>query len=179
MCQHVDSTEAIPSFVAISIALICDGYIGNLQEMAMKRHNIPALQILTYSYAFGFGLMVLIILFTGAFPTSTVLFQDFGSTFVWSTLFALSGYLGLQFVLLLVNHFGALLAVTVTTLRKAVTIVLSFLLFQKPFSVEYIWSGGLVVIGVLLSTYSKSHSSKAKAKEEAKELEKKEDYQIV
>lgn len=117
-------------------------------------------------------------LFSGTFATPTTLFKHFGSTFAWSTLFGLSGYLGLQFVLLLVNHFGALLAVTVTTLRKSVTIVLSFLLFQKPFSVEYIWSGCLVVIGVLLSTYSKSQSNKAKSKEAAKELEAKDD-QIV
>ncbi|KAM3174115.1 hypothetical protein ACTXT7_011189 [Hymenolepis weldensis] len=137
----------IRGIVAITVALICDGYIGNLQEMAMQRYHVPALQILTYSYAFGFGLILLTMFFFGTLAVSAIfmfqlpssssaIIQHFEGVFIWSTLFVLSGYFGLQFVLLLVHHFGALPAVTVTTLRKAVTIVLSFLVFQKPFSVE-------------------------------------------
>ncbi|VUZ44822.1 unnamed protein product [Hymenolepis diminuta] len=146
--------------------------------MAMQRYNVPALQILTYSYAFGFGLIVLIMFFFGTLAISAVfMFQHFGDVFMWSTLFVLSGYFGLQFVLLLIHHFGALPAVTVTTLRKAVTIVLSFLIFEKPFSVEYIWSGGLVVIGIFLSTYSKSKNNKAKARVAENDVEA--NYQVV
>ncbi|VDM17360.1 unnamed protein product [Hydatigera taeniaeformis] len=131
--------------LAISLALICDGYIGNLQELAMKSYHVPALQI------------------------------HFSDVFFWSTLFVLSGYFGLQFVLLLVHHFGALLAVTVTTVRKAVTIVLSFLVFRKPFSIDYVWSGSLVVVGIFLHSYSKSKSSEVKRGYEPKN----EDHQIV
>ncbi len=32
---------------AISVALLCDGYIGNLQELAMKKYQIPGLQIVS------------------------------------------------------------------------------------------------------------------------------------
>lgn len=46
------------------------------------------------------------------------------------------GYLGINVVLHLVNHFSALIAVTVTTCRKAVTIVLSFVFFTKPFTAQ-------------------------------------------
>ncbi len=44
--------------------------------------------------------------------------------------------MGLNVVLTLVKHFGALIAVTVTTCRKAVTIMLSFVLFAKPFTFQ-------------------------------------------
>lgn len=78
--------------------------------------------------------------------------------YMMATIFSLTGYLGINFVLVLVRSFGALLAVTgiyiltvilnmymiillqlnycstVTTFRKAVTMVLSFLLFTKPFT---------------------------------------------
>ncbi|KAM3174116.1 hypothetical protein ACTXT7_011190 [Hymenolepis weldensis] len=37
---------------------------------------------------------------------------------------------------------------------------------------KYIWSGGLVVIGIFLSTYSKSNNNKAKAKEAEKDIPK-------
>lgn len=44
----------------------------------------------------------------------------------------------------------------VTTGRKAMTIVLSFLFFAKPFTFQYIWSGLLVVLGIFLNVYSKN-----------------------
>ncbi|KAH9280533.1 Adenosine 3'-phospho 5'-phosphosulfate transporter 2 [Echinococcus granulosus] len=168
----VQLTFDIRGIFAISLALICDGYIGNLQELAMKSYHIPALQILTYSYAFGFVLILVLLLLTNNLISSAVFFfEHFSDVFFWSTLFVLSGYFGLQFVLLLVHHFGALLAVTVTTVRKAVTIVLSFLVFRKPFSIEYVWSGSLVVIGIFLHSYSKNNGPKAERDYESKDGE--------
>jgi len=58
-------------------------------------------------------------------------------------------------VLTLVTSFGAFLAVTVTTLRKALTIMLSFMFFAKPFTFQYVWSGMIVLIGVYLNVYGK------------------------
>ena len=52
---------------------------------------------------------------------------------------------------------GALSAVTVTTCRKAVTIGLSFMFFTKPFSLQYLWSGVLVLVGIYLNLLSKNH----------------------
>lgn len=49
-------------------------------------------------------------------------------------MFAGSGYLGVQVVLTLVRTCGALTAVTVTTFRKALSIILSFMFFEKPFT---------------------------------------------
>lgn len=59
-------------------------------------------------------------------------------------------------VLSLVTNFGALAAVTVTTLRKAMTICFSFILFSKPFTFEYLFSGLLVVLGIYLNLYNKN-----------------------
>ncbi|KAM7541668.1 hypothetical protein Aperf_G00000016701 [Anoplocephala perfoliata] len=170
----------IRGVAAISVALICDGYIGNLQELAMKSYHVPALQILTYSYAFGFVLILFIMLISGELIPSAIFFvESFKDVIFWSTLFVFSGYFGLQFVLLLVNHFGALLAIVVTTLRKSVTIILSFIIFQKPFSLDYLRSAALVAIGLFLHTYSKSESSKAKRMQGAMEGESKDCLQIV
>lgn len=57
-------------------------------------------------------------------------------TYGYAFLFSLCGYLGIQFVLTLVRGFGATISATVTTARKAVTIILSFIFFSKPFSVQ-------------------------------------------
>lgn len=54
-------------------------------------------------------------------------------TYGYGLLFSFTGYMGIQAVLILVRTCGALTAATVTTTRKAVTMVFSFILFSKPF----------------------------------------------
>ncbi|KAH8278209.1 hypothetical protein KR044_002422, partial [Drosophila immigrans] len=140
----------------ISGALLCDAAIGNVQEKAMREHKAPSSEVVFYSYGLGFVYLFVIMLLTGNF------FSGFAfclahplQTFGYGFLFSLSGYLGIQFVLALVRSSGAPLAATVTTARKAVTIAFSFLLFSKPFSVQYLWSGLIVVLGIYLNVYSK------------------------
>ncbi len=78
-------------------------------------------------------------------------------------------------MLTLIKEYGALICVTVTTCRKAVTIILSFILFSKPFVFEYVgifyysysylffisyvWSGLIVVIGIYLNVYSRNQAA--------------------
>ncbi|XP_069776953.1 adenosine 3'-phospho 5'-phosphosulfate transporter 2 isoform X2 [Narcine bancroftii] len=110
----------------ISMALCADAAIGNVQEKAMKLHNGSNSEM---------------------HPM-----QTYGYAFM----FSLTGYFGISFVLALIKLFGALVAVTVTTGRKAMTIGLSFLFFSKPFTFHYLWSGLLVLIGIFLNIYSKN-----------------------
>ncbi|XP_067888558.1 adenosine 3'-phospho 5'-phosphosulfate transporter 2 isoform X2 [Heterodontus francisci] len=110
----------------ISMALCADAAIGNVQEKAMKLHNGSNSEM---------------------HPM-----QTYGYAFM----FSLTGYFGISFVLALIKLFGALVAVTVTTGRKAMTIGLSFLFFSKPFTFHYVWSGLLVLLGIFLNIYSKN-----------------------
>jgi len=151
-----------PSFdptgvLLVSFALAADAVIGNVQEKTMKAHGSSTAEMVLYSYSIGSiyllaGLVIKgdlfdAVSFCGAHPTET---------YGYAALFSLAGYLGVNLVLALVRSFGALVAVTVTTLRKAVSIVLSFLLFAKPFSWQYVWSGLLVLIGIYLNVFSKN-----------------------
>ena len=70
-------------------------------------------------------------------------------------IYSLCGYLGMQFVLSTVRAFGAFATVTVTSLRKALTIALSFALFAKPFTFEYVYSGAVVLAGIYLNLAAK------------------------
>lgn len=48
------------------------------------------------------------------------------------------------------------MAVTITTCRKAITIVISFIFFYKPFTPQYGWAGLLVLLGIYLNLFSKN-----------------------
>lgn len=156
-----DSTVA-PNFnltgvVLISLALCADAVIGNVQEKVMKLHNASNSEMVLYSYSIGFVYILLGLTCTsGLGPAVTFCAKDPIRTYGYAFLFSLTGYFGISFVLALIKIFGALLAVTVTTGRKAMTIVLSFIFFAKPFTFQYVWSGFLVVLGIFLNVYSKN-----------------------
>uniref|UniRef100_A0A8C1HMF7 Adenosine 3'-phospho 5'-phosphosulfate transporter 2 n=1 Tax=Cyprinus carpio carpio TaxID=630221 RepID=A0A8C1HMF7_CYPCA len=116
----------VTGVILISLALCADAAIGNVQEKAMKLHN----------------------------GTNSEMHPV--TTYGYAFLFSLTGYFGISFVLALIKLYGALVAVTVTTGRKAMTIVLSFMFFSKPFTFQYVWGGLLVVFGIFLNVYSKN-----------------------
>ncbi|XP_036870753.2 adenosine 3'-phospho 5'-phosphosulfate transporter 2 isoform X2 [Manis javanica] len=134
-----------------------DAVIGNVQEKAMKLHNASNSEMVLYSYSIGFVYIFLGLTCTsGLGPAVAFCSKNPVRTYGYAFLFSLTGYFGISFVLALIKIFGALLAVTVTTGRKAMTIVLSFIFFAKPFTFQYVWSGLLVVLGIFLNVYSKN-----------------------
>jgi len=142
----------------ISLALLCDAIIGNVQEKNMKHYGAANAEVVLFSYALGFFYIFSVMLLTGDFVAGVKFFGQnpyisYGYTFI----FSVTGYLGIQVVLTLVRTSGAFAAVTVTTMRKAVTIVISFVFFSKPFTIQYLWSGCIVVIGIYINLYSKKH----------------------
>jgi solute carrier family 35 (adenosine 3'-phospho 5'-phosphosulfate transporter), member B3 len=53
--------------VIISLALVFDAVIGNVQELAMKKHKASNSEVVFYSYSIGFGYLFVIMLLTGHF----------------------------------------------------------------------------------------------------------------
>lgn len=151
-----------PSFntygvILISLALCADGAIGNVQEKALKQYGSSNSEMVLYSYSIGFlYILVGLVLSQSLLPAYEFCKNYPKETYGYAVIFSVFGYLGVNVVLSLVKTFGALIAVTVTTCRKAVTIILSFIFFTKPFTYQYIWSGLIVIIGIYLNVYSKN-----------------------
>lgn len=140
----------------ISMALVCDAAIGNVQEKAMREYRAPNHEVVFYSYGIGFIYLLVIMIGTGHFYAGLKFCANYPvQTYGYAFVFSITGYLGIQIVLTLVRTTGAPIAATVTTARKAVTICLSFLFFAKPFTWQYVWSGLIVVLGIYLNVISK------------------------
>ncbi|VDM25771.1 unnamed protein product [Toxocara canis] len=159
-------------YVMICLALLADAIIGNVQEKAMHTYGATNNEVVFYSYTIGcvyiFGGLLMTAQLVDAFiffmqAMISCLYDADAISNPWKTygyalLFSTLGYLGINVVLSLVRTSGALLAVTVTTVRKAVTIILSFLLFAKPFTITYLWGGLIVLFSIYLNLYNKNRS---------------------
>ncbi|XP_017773021.1 PREDICTED: adenosine 3'-phospho 5'-phosphosulfate transporter 2 [Nicrophorus vespilloides] len=144
--------------IMISLALLCDAVIGNVQEKSMKKSGASNAEVVLYSYSIGFAYLFIIMVISGSFTDGITFFaQNPKQTYGYAFIFSLTGYLGIQIVLTLVRTCGAFVTVTVTTCRKAMTIIISFIFFNKPFVFQYLTSGLLVVIAIYLNLYSKKN----------------------
>ncbi|CAI5446741.1 unnamed protein product [Caenorhabditis angaria] len=147
-------------YIMISGALLADAVIGNIQEKNMKKYGGSSNEVVLYSYGIGSIFIFFYILISGEiFESIPFLWTHFNEVFWNCVIFSLLGYLGVNVVLTHIKVFGALLAVTVTTLRKALTIILSFILFSKPFTLDYLWAGLIVLLAIYLNLYSKNKAS--------------------
>ncbi|VIO92558.1 Uncharacterized protein BM_BM4374 [Brugia malayi] len=147
-------------YTMISIALLFDAIIGNIQEKSLHTYKASNNEMILYSYSIGFIYIMLGLMIYGNFLDGFYFFFTHPlQTYGYVTLFSISGYLGLNAVLSLVRTQGALTAVTVTTIRKAVTITLSFLFFSKPYVMQYLWGSLLILTAIYLNLYSKNRTS--------------------
>lgn len=144
-------------YFMISGALLADAVIGNVQEKSMKQYGGSTTEMVLFSYGIGSVYILFYLLISGELFTAFPFFyENAWHTYGYGLIFGLLGYLGVNVVLNLVKRFGALLAVTVTTLRKALTIIVSFLAFSKPFTIEYLWGGLIILAAIYLNLYSKN-----------------------
>ncbi|CAH1772241.1 unnamed protein product [Owenia fusiformis] len=154
-----------PSFdpygvLLISLALVADAVIGNVQEKAMRHYSSSNSEMVLYSYSIGFVYIFAGLALSGQLVEAFMFcLKSPVKTYGYALVFSFMGYMGVNIVLTLVKTFGALPAVTVTTCRKALTIILSFVFFTKPFTLQYVWSGLIVVLGIYLNIYSKNRAT--------------------
>lgn len=154
--QSVSPKFDMTGVALISAALCADAVIGNVQEKTMKAFKANNAEVVLFSYSIGFCYIFCGEVLTGTFMPAFSYCNEHPQIYWLSFLFSLVGYIGILFVLSMVKSYGALLAVTVTTFRKALSIITSFLFFTKPFTMQYVWSGAIVFSGIVLNIYSKN-----------------------
>lgn len=69
-------------------------------------------------------------------------------------LFTGAGFLGVSCVAALTKKFGALVSAITTTARKAVTLLLSFLIFPKPATPQHYLGGCLFLAGLMVRLHT-------------------------
>jgi adenosine 3'-phospho 5'-phosphosulfate transporter B3 len=139
----------------MSLSLVADSYLGNLQERTLAKHRCTPQQLVFYNSTVGAGILAVVTLLNGELYAAIVysvvrftLFRVLVLTFV--------GYLGVSVYLVLVKTSGIFVATIVATIRKFITIVLSFFFFPKPFSLAHGLGLGAVAVGIALNMQTKA-----------------------
>lgn len=145
----------------ITAALLADALIGNYQERMFVSYGPSMHEMLTWSNLYASVGSLLLCVVSGEFVPAIEHLTTHTATIHAILLYGFCNIIGIYFVLVMIYRFGAATTTFVTSLRKAVTVVLSFLLFTKPLSVGYFVGGLLVALGIYLNISASKHNLSA------------------
>jgi len=159
-----------PTFAPIGVLLIAaalcvDAICANFEEKNFFRVEAPSTtqEVLCYASLIGtaYGLVPLIA--SGGLNTALAFSQANPQVVPMIMGFSVMGYSSVSFILSLIKYFGATEAEIVKSLRKVLSIVISFMLFPKELNWKYIAGFAAVVVSTIYTFYLKQQKSKAKA----------------
>ncbi|EAY07752.1 Slc35b3 protein, putative [Trichomonas vaginalis G3] len=152
--------------IAIIASLFADAFASNLEEKAFSQYQAPQDEVIAIIYLIGSFLVGGLSVPTGQFTKGIKQCSENPGLVVSIVLFSYLGAIGIQFVYLIIKSFGSVVAVMVTSLRKAFTVCLSFLLFSdKKFTIYHFFSIVIISSGIGLNVYGKRNSKEQKQKD--------------
>jgi adenosine 3'-phospho 5'-phosphosulfate transporter B3 len=149
--------------VLVSFSVIADAILPNAQERLFGLGS-SRLEVTFYTNFFTFVVMTVTALASGDLVRLLKLALTSDTNLLaYMVVYTLISYIAISAFMAIVKQYGGTTAVLLSTARKSMTLILSFLLFPKVFSWYYILGaslvlGGLIVVG-LKKQYSKLSSN--------------------
>ncbi|KAE9617759.1 hypothetical protein Lal_00042874 [Lupinus albus] len=160
---HTSPNFNIIGVVMISGALIMDSFLGNLQEAIFTMNpETTQMEMLFCSTVVGLPFLIPPMIFTGElFKAWTSCSQH---PYVYGVLVfeAMATFIGQVSVLSLIALFGAATTAMITTARKAVTLLLSYLIFTKPLTGQHGSGLLLIAMGITLKMMPENKATSTK-----------------
>ena len=109
-----------------------------------------------WSHGVGIAVLLAICIFTGELLPGISWLANNVQELPWVFFFGCCGFCGVTAVFLLIQEEGVVIAVTVTSARKAFTVLFSYMIFPKPISSVHVLATLLFFMGVWLNIISKN-----------------------
>lgn len=143
----------------LMLAICSDALVPNLQEKLLRELRYPVGRMVVASNAASVFFVTLYVALSGELRQALIWSKNHPQGAGFLILQAFTSYAGLRCYLKVVKGLSGVAGVVVTTFRKVLTIVLSFLVFEKPFTLAHLQAFAFLGAGVALAAYSKHKSS--------------------
>lgn len=161
-----------PSFnplglILVSLSVCADAVLPNVQEK-LFRQGSSRLEVTFYTNVFTLGAMTVTTLASGDLVGMVQHAMRDSRLALYCSVYTMIAYVAISTYMNIVKRFGGVAAVLLATARKGMTLVLSFLLFPKAFSLYYV-AGATLVLGGLLAASLIKQKMRAMEKDGEKE----------
>ncbi|CAB9530424.1 Adenosine 3'-phospho 5'-phosphosulfate transporter 2 [Seminavis robusta] len=144
----------------VSLSVCADAILPNAQEN-LFRMGSSRLEVTFFTNIFTLMVMTVTTLASGDLIGLLQFARTSHTLRVYMLIYTFIAYIAISVHMTIVKRFGGVAAVLVATVRKAMTLVLSFVIFPKEFSWFYVLGAALVLGGLTVSSLSKMEERKA------------------
>lgn len=153
--------------ILVSLSVIADSITPNMQESLFKQ-GCSRLEVTLYSNFFTLVAMTVTTLLSGDLVGIVKHAMEDRQLMMYMIIYTTIAYVAISAFMSIVKRFGAVVGVLLSTARKGMTLVLSFLLFPKAFSWCYAVGAALVLGGLMASSLMKQRKKAKKQGMESK-----------
>ena len=150
-----------PSFhptglILVSLSVVADAVLPNAQER-MFRLGSSRLELTFFTNFFTLIAMTVTTLASGDLVRVVKLAMTSDTNLItYMVVYTFVAYVAISAFMMIVKNYGGVTAVLLSTARKGMTLILSFLLFPKNFSWFYVLGASLVLGGLLVISVGKT-----------------------
>ena len=150
--------------ILITTALCLDAICANFEEKNFFRCETPstAHEVLCFSSLIGTAYGLIALIASGGLAPALAFSQENPQVVPMIMAFSIMGYASVCFSLSLIKYFGATEAEIVKSLRKVLSIAISFALFPKELNWKYIAGFAAIVISTVCTFYLTQQKTTAK-----------------
>ena len=140
-------------------AVCCDAISPVVQEQLLGKHQVHPAELMLRTNLIAFGGVALALVASAEYERYPALVEtaDGAAPRLLLSLcaYGMTSFVGVTFLLALIEKHGSAIGVAVGTLRKVVTILISFLWWRKPFSLAFALSGLAVFASIAMNSQAK------------------------
>jgi len=140
--------------ILVSLSVVADSITPNLQER-LFREGSSRLEVTFFSNFFTLIAMTITTGLSGDLVGVIRYASQDNQLVYYMCIYTTISYVAISAFMSIIKRFGAVVGVTLSTARKMMTLILSFILFPKPFNLCYLFGAIFVLGGVLVSSLSK------------------------
>lgn len=155
--------------VLLTISIFCDAIVPNLQKILMSPHEelphskskadgLSATELMVNTNAVGFASVLCYMFITNQLMSAVETAILRPRLILYLVLVGVGLSTAVLAYTKLIQTTDSVVAVTVATMRKVVTVILSYIVFPKPLSAVHVVSGLLVLSGVALGSFTKERT---------------------
>eukprot|EP01102_Stenamoeba_stenopodia_P004642 TRINITY_DN14951_c0_g1_i1.p1 TRINITY_DN14951_c0_g1~~TRINITY_DN14951_c0_g1_i1.p1 ORF type:complete len:428 (+),score=57.36 TRINITY_DN14951_c0_g1_i1:147-1430(+) len=144
--------------VLVVVSLFFNSCEVNMQEQLLHQYGVQRNEVMLYGPMFSVVFMSITLITTGEMQRALISFADNPFDGFYLAIGVTVSSFGVALIVSLVKLTNAVTAAIVTSLRKAFTITISFLIYSKPWSSRYLIGGMLLAVGTAWEIYSRMKS---------------------
>lgn len=144
--------------VIVVLSLVADAGHSISQDLVMNKHRASVLETMLFTNFFGACCTLVVLVAKGELAPAVAFCHRHPQAYVLFVGRAFIIYCGVLCFAQLIKRFDVVLATAITTVRKILTILLSFVLYPKPFTPMYVVGMLVFLGGVGVQTYHRKQT---------------------